>query len=93
MICPIRRFVSFVGELIERSVRAAAGEESRVATCGKCASALWAQGKAEAAIEVEQLSDHLTKRYATEILCGFLLSNFSREDDRQMFRGLHGTLS
>jgi DNA-binding NarL/FixJ family response regulator len=80
------RFFGVVGDLIATAARATAGEQSRVAICGECASILWAQGKADAAIEVEQLCNQLTKQYEMDILCGFSLSSFYREEDKQVFQ-------
>jgi len=80
------RFSRVVGDLIAAAARATAGKHSRVAICGECASILWAQGKADGAIQVEQLCNQLTKRYEIDILCGFSLSSFYREEDKQVFQ-------
>ena len=80
------RFFSVVGDLIAVAARATAGKKSRVAVCGECASILWAQGKADAPIQVEQFCNQLTKRYEMNILCGFSLSDFFREEDKQVFQ-------
>jgi len=53
------RFLRVVGDLIAAAARATAGGESRVAICGECASILWAQDKADAAIQVEQFCNQL----------------------------------
>jgi DNA-binding NarL/FixJ family response regulator len=79
------RFFEVVGGLIA-AASAATGPQSRVAVCGECASILWAQGKADAAIQVEQLCNQLTKRYEMDILCGFSLSSFYREEDKEVFQ-------
>ena len=79
------RFFEVVGGLIT-AASAATGQQSRVAVCGECASILWAQGKADAAIQVEQLCNQLTKRYEMDILCGFSLSSFYREEDKEVFQ-------
>jgi DNA-binding NarL/FixJ family response regulator len=79
------RFFVVVGNLIAAAARAAAGEQSRVAICGECASILWSQGNADAAIQVEQFCNQLTRRYGVDILCGFSLSSFSRKEDMQIF--------
>ena len=84
------RFLRVVGDLIAAAARTTAGEQSRVAVCGECASILWAQGNADAAIEVEQLCNQLTKRYEMDILCGFSLSSFYREEDKQIFQKICG---
>jgi DNA-binding NarL/FixJ family response regulator len=79
------RFFKVVGDLIAAAARATAGVESRVAICGECASILWTRGNADAAIQVEKFCNQLTKRYEIDILCGFSLSSFSREEDKQVF--------
>jgi DNA-binding NarL/FixJ family response regulator len=78
------RFLRVAGDLIAPAARATLG--ARVAICGECGSILWAQGKADAAIQVEQLCNQLAKRYEMEILCGFSLSSFYREEDKQIFQ-------
>jgi len=80
------RFFGVVDDLIAAAARTTAGDPSRVAICGECASILWAQGKADAAIQVEQLCNQLAKRYKMGILCGFSLSDFYREEDKQIFQ-------
>jgi CheY-like chemotaxis protein len=77
------RFLRVAGDLIAPAARATSG--GRVAICGECGSILWAQGKADAAIQVEQLCNQLAKRYEMDILCGFSLSSFYREEDMQIF--------
>jgi len=80
------RFLRVVGDLVAEAARATAGEQSRVAVCGECASVLWEQGKADAAIQLEQLLNQLARRYAMDILCGFSLSGFYRQEDKQVFQ-------
>ena len=80
------RFFRVVDDLIAAAARSTAGEKSRITICGECASILWAQGKADAAIRVEQFCNQLTKRYGMNILCGFSLSSFDREEDKQVFQ-------
>jgi CheY-like chemotaxis protein len=80
------RFFRVVGDLIEAAALTKPGQRSRVAICGECASILWAQGNADAAIQVEQFCNRLTKQYEVEILCGFSLSSFFHEEDKQVFQ-------
>jgi len=77
------RFFRVAGDLFTTAARATWG--GRVAICGECGSILWAQGNADAAIQMEQLCNQLAKRYDMDILCGFSLSSFYREEDRQTF--------
>jgi hypothetical protein len=80
------RFFRVVGDLIAAATRSAAGEQSRVTICGECASILWAQGNVNAAIQVERFCNQLTKRYEMDILCGFSLSSFYREEESKSSR-------
>ena len=80
------RFFKVVGDLIGAAALATALEPSEITICGECASILWAQGKADAAIQLERFCSQLTKRYEMDILCGFSLSSFSREADKQVFQ-------
>ena len=77
------RFFGIAGDLIAAAARTTVSR--RVAICGECGSILWAQGNADAAIQVEQLCNQLAKRYEMDILCGFSLSSFYREEDKQVF--------
>jgi DNA-binding NarL/FixJ family response regulator len=77
------RFFRAAGDLFTTAARATLG--GRVAICGECGSILWAQGNADAALQMEQLCNQLAKRYDMDILCGFSLSSFYREEDRQTF--------
>jgi DNA-binding NarL/FixJ family response regulator len=86
------RFFKVVGDLIATAAQATAGEASRVTICGECASILWAEGNADAAIQVEQLCNELTKRYQMDILCGFSLSSFYRDEDKQVFQRICGEI-
>jgi DNA-binding NarL/FixJ family response regulator len=79
------RFFKVVGDLIA-TAQATVGGPARVTICGECASILWAEGNADAAIQVEQLCNQLTKRYQMDILCGFSLSSFYRDEDKQVFQ-------
>jgi DNA-binding NarL/FixJ family response regulator len=85
------RFFKVVGGLIA-TAQATAGRPSRVTICGECASILWAEGNADGAIQVEQLCNQLTKRYPMDILCGFSLTSFYRDEDKQVFQRICGEL-
>jgi len=85
------RFLQIVGDLITAAAQATAGERSRVAICGECASILWAEGKADAAIQVEQRCNQIARRDGIDILCGFSLSSFYREEDKQTFQKICGS--
>jgi two-component system, NarL family, nitrate/nitrite response regulator NarL len=80
------RFSEVVGGLIEAASKAARGGLPRVVACGECAPLLWAKGRAEAAIRLEQLFDEVGKTYEMPILCGYPLRGFRCEKDSHVFQ-------
>jgi DNA-binding NarL/FixJ family response regulator len=70
------RFFAAFHDLITDATVAARGGQSRVAVFGECVQLLWAEAKAEAAIQMEKAGSQLTKRYDVDILCGYTLASF-----------------
>jgi DNA-binding NarL/FixJ family response regulator len=75
-------FFEAVGDLVASATKAATADDPRVAACGECAPFLWAQGRAEAAIRVEQLWDQIAAMYHVKILCAYPSLSFQTEEDR-----------
>jgi DNA-binding NarL/FixJ family response regulator len=73
------------GDLVMETAKAAQGEPPRVAVCGECAPRLWAQGKADAAIQVEHLWDEIARTHEVDILCGYVLNSFQREQEGHIY--------
>ena len=69
-----------------RTIKAAKGDAPRVAACGECAPVLWAQGKGEAALRLEQLWNGIAKTYDVDILCAYPVLDFLGEESQDMFR-------
>jgi DNA-binding NarL/FixJ family response regulator len=82
------RFIEVVGDLIETAAKAAKREHSRVVACGECALFLWAEGKTDAAIRLEQLWDQVGTTFEVDILCGYALSSFHGEEDEHVFQSI-----
>jgi DNA-binding NarL/FixJ family response regulator len=82
------RFFPFVGSLIEAAAKAARQQHHGVVACGECSPFLLADGKAEAAIRVEQLWDEVGKTFGMDILCGYALSSFHGEEDEHVFQNI-----
>jgi DNA-binding NarL/FixJ family response regulator len=82
------RFFPFVGSLIEAAAKAARQQHHGVVACGECSPFLLADGKAEAAIRVEQLWDEVGKTFGMDILCGYALSSFHGEEDEHVFQSI-----
>ena len=82
------RFFQVVGGLIEAAAKAARQPHHGVVVCGEGTSVLWAEGKADAAIRVEQLWDEVGKTFGVDILCGYALSSFHGEEDEHVFQSI-----
>jgi DNA-binding NarL/FixJ family response regulator len=74
-----------VGNLVLEVAKRAKSKPSSVAVCGECAPTLLAQGKAEAAIEVEHLWDGLVRRYGFHLLCGYISTDSQIQQDHHIF--------
>ena len=79
-------FLKVVDDSIVAARKGANGEHSRVAVCGECAPILWAQGKADAAIRLEELWNEIAGTYDVDILCGYPLESLRHEEDSYTFR-------
>jgi signal transduction histidine kinase len=74
------RFAEVVGELIEKVRAASGGEARRVAAVGEMVALLWMEGKADAAIRLEELWNDLARTHAFSLRCAYPMSSFSREE-------------
>ncbi len=82
------RFFEVVRALIHSAAKVAKGEHPRVVACGECSPLLWAEGKADAAIRLEQLWDEVGKTFEVDILCGYALSTFHGEEGEHVFQSI-----
>ena len=80
------RFLQVFGNLISTAAKAVKGKQPRVAIFGEMCHLLWAQGNAEAAIQVEKLGNHLAKTYDIDILCGYSLGSVQVGMDSEVFK-------
>ena len=46
---------------------------------------MWAEGKGDAAIQLEHLWDEMAREYDVDILCGYVLSDFQREQESHIY--------
>jgi DNA-binding response OmpR family regulator len=77
-------FLKILGSLIATAT--ANGRQGRVAIFGECVHLLWAQGNAEAAIQVEKLANQLAKKYSVDILCAYSLDSVEGGMDSHILR-------
>jgi DNA-binding NarL/FixJ family response regulator len=80
------RFLEAATSLIAAAFKAARGEHPRVAVCGECDPPLWALGKGEAAIRLEQLWNEIAGTHDVDILCGYLLGSFRSAQGSKIFQ-------
>jgi DNA-binding NarL/FixJ family response regulator len=82
------RFFEIVGDVVQAAAKAVKGEHSRVVACGECSPFLWAEGKPDAAIRLEQLWDSLGTAFKVDLLCGYALSSFHGKEDEHIFQSI-----
>jgi DNA-binding NarL/FixJ family response regulator len=80
------RFFKILGRVMEEAIRAASAEHPRVAFCGEGLGLLWAAGKTEAAIQLEQLCNNLAKEYKIDMLCAYSLSSSRSKEEEDLLR-------
>ena len=64
----------------------------RVALCGDLASRLWAEGKIDEAIRLEQQSSELARTHDMDILCAYPLDYVQRNGAFKKIRAEHGAV-
>jgi PAS domain S-box-containing protein len=79
------RFTSVIGEVVERARKAAGREGARVASFGEMVALLWAEGKREAAIQLEQFWNSLAETHSFSLHCAYPMKGFSRRDHGEPF--------
>jgi signal transduction histidine kinase len=52
---------------------------------GEMVAVLWAEGKREAAVQLEQLWSDFTRAHSVSLLCAYPLAHFSRSEDQRLF--------
>jgi signal transduction histidine kinase len=75
------RFNTTVGGIIAKAQARAGGVQPRVAIFGEMVALLWAEGKADAAIRLEQLWNELARTKSFSLFCAYPISGFDREED------------
>jgi DNA-binding NarL/FixJ family response regulator len=73
------RFRNVLGDIVSSASEAASADHPRVVAFGEIAPTLWARGQVDAAIQVEHLTDEFASTRNVDILCGYVLDSFQRE--------------
>ncbi len=78
------RFAEHIGGLIARVTAMASGAPARIAVFGEMVALLWAEGQAEAAIQLEYLWNDLARAHVFQLQCAYPLGLFPRASDGEM---------
>src|ERR1700683_1309458 len=78
-------FGALVAGLVTRAKAAAKGENPRVFGFGEMVSLLWAQGKYEAAIQLEGLWNDAIEKHSFTVRCAYPIAGFDREEHAEQF--------
>jgi len=82
------RFLEVIGSSIEAATKTANGEQPHVAVFGEAVALLQAQGKADAAIRLEQLWNDFAKTHDVDILCAYPLTSIRGEEYEHQFQSI-----
>ena len=88
LLDPVRVFEGFSG-LIQTASKAAKAEHPRVVICCECKGSLWAEGKTDAAILLEQGCNELAKTHEVDLLCAYPLSVFHGDEDELVLQSIY----
>ena len=72
-------FSDAIGQVIARAASASLDDNRRVVAFGEMVALLWAEGKYEAAIQLEKLWNELAKTYSFSLHCAYPIQGFSRQ--------------
>jgi PAS domain S-box-containing protein len=75
-------FTEIVGDLLTRARNATDCKDSRIAVFGELVALLWADGKPQEALRVEQLWNDLARNHCFSLLCAYPITRF--DDDRHI---------
>jgi len=78
-------FAAVVGSVLGRARGTVAGGSSRVVAFGEMVALLWAEGKPEAALRLEQLWDELARSHSFSLRCAYPITGFNRDEHGQLF--------
>jgi len=78
-------FMTVIGDVIERAKKAGGRDGARVAAFGEMVALLWAEGKNDAAIRLEQLWNALAASRSFSLRCAYPMRGFSGRDSSEPF--------
>jgi PAS domain S-box-containing protein len=79
------RFTEIIGEALTRAQNASHSTNARLAVFGEMVALLWAQGKYDTAIRLEQLWNQLGRTHSFFLRCAYPMKSFNGEELGQQF--------
>jgi PAS domain-containing protein len=83
------KFENTIGALVRRA-EARLKPGRRLVVFGEMVAILWAEGKRDATVRLEELWNDLAGRHSFNLLCGYPISAFDRLEHRQLFFSICG---
>jgi PAS domain S-box-containing protein len=80
-----RRFAELIGGTIARAKAAGKSDQPRVLIFGEMVALLWADGRHEAAIRLEELWNDLATKHSFSLRCAYPINGFYRNEDIEPF--------
>ncbi len=78
-------FATVVGGFFDQISAVTGAERSRVVAFGEMVALLWAEGKPEAAIRLEELWNDLAHTYSFSLRCAYPITNFNHDEHGDPF--------
>ncbi|HZQ20043.1 MAG TPA: ATP-binding protein [Terriglobales bacterium] len=79
-------FRDVIGGTVERLAAAATSSRKEVAAFGEMVALLWSEGKAEAAIRLEQLWNELAQTHSFKLHCAYPIADFSDREHSEKLK-------
>src|ERR1700747_2715007 len=80
------RFTHVIGTLLTKASASSKEPSRRVVAFGEMVALLWAEGKAEAAIQLEKLWNGIARTYSFSLRCAYPIQGFSKQEDADLFQ-------
>jgi PAS domain S-box-containing protein len=79
------KFTKVLGDALTKAKSAAKGAEPCIVIFGEMVALLWAEGKHEAAIRLEELWNHLADEHSFSLRCAYPMDGFNRSGHSESF--------
>jgi PAS domain-containing protein len=84
-----QKFQETIGALVSQAA-ARTKPGCRLAAFGEMVALLWAEGKRDATLRLEEFWNELSEQYTFDLLCGYPIGVFDRMEHRQLFFSICG---